>query len=318
MYNADKFRLLLNTLVTTLGFVVLLADGRIEALLIWLAATLLTRIFVSITTVMRVLDNLLLFVPQQLMLGKFIVRSILNSRNKTFRWKGRSNCIYASAQEKEAIYRSYISNDMATWRNTIDAMHEESNKSNLRELELLNYEYGYVGWSIGDKRKSEAKLYLNRCMDRLVKLRNENYRVSVLDAYESAFLGFQIGLANLKAPRLGPRSLDFAKRSVEHDDNNALGFIQLGNIYFFMPPLFGGSKERAIEYYLRAEQLMAADGKGDWNYLALLVQIAGAFEDKGEIDKANSFYLKSLYYEPNFSWVKDELYPSFTKKHNIK
>ncbi|MDD4690554.1 MAG: glycosyltransferase family 2 protein [Eubacteriales bacterium] len=77
-------------LVTTLGFVVLLADGRIEALLIWLAATLLTRIFVSITTVMRVLDNLLLFVPQQLMLGKFIVRSILNSRNKTFRWKGRS------------------------------------------------------------------------------------------------------------------------------------------------------------------------------------------------------------------------------------
>ena len=136
------------------------------------------------------------------------------------------NCIYASAQEKEAIYRSYISNDMATWRNTIDAMHEESNKSNLRELELLNYEYGYVGWSIGDKRKSEAKLYLNRCMDRLVKLRNENYRVSVLDAYESAFLGFQIGLANLKAPRLGPRSLDFAKRSVEHDDNNALGFIQ--------------------------------------------------------------------------------------------
>lgn len=131
MYNADKFRLLLNTLVTTLGFVVLLADGRIEALLIWLAATLLTRIFVSITTVMRVLDNLLLFVPQQLMLGKFIVRSILNSRSKTFRWKGRSNCIYASAQEKEAIYRSYISNDMATWRNTIDAMHEESKKKQL-------------------------------------------------------------------------------------------------------------------------------------------------------------------------------------------
>lgn len=77
-------------LVTTLGFIVFLADGRTEALLIWLAATLLARIFVSITAVMKVSDNILLFVPQQLMLGKFIIRSILNSRKKTFRWKGRT------------------------------------------------------------------------------------------------------------------------------------------------------------------------------------------------------------------------------------
>ena len=77
-------------LTTTLGFIVFLADGRIEALLLWLVATLLARIFVSITALMKVSDNLLLFVPQQLMLGKFILRSILNNRKKTFRWKGRT------------------------------------------------------------------------------------------------------------------------------------------------------------------------------------------------------------------------------------
>lgn len=226
--------------------------------------------------------------------------------------------VFASAQEKETIYRSYIVNDMASWKIIIDAMHTESNKNNERELELLNYEYGYIGWCIGNKRKSEARLYLNRSIERLGRLRKENYRVPILDAYDSAFLGFQIGLANLKAPRLGPRSLDFAKKSVATVDNNDLGFIQLGNIYYFMPPLFGGSKEKAIEYYLRAEKLMAADGNGDWNYLALLVQLAGAFEETGKIDKAGSFYLKALSYEPGFSWVKDELYPAFTKKHNTK
>ena len=225
-------------------------------------------------------------------------------------------CIFASAQEKETIYRSYISNDMATWKKTIDAMHAETNKSNEREFELLNYEYEYIGWSIGSKRKSEARLYLDRSTERLSRLRKKNYRVSFLDAYESAFLGFQIGLANLKAPRLGPRSLDFANKSVEDDDKNALGLIQLGNIYLFMPPLFGGSKEKAIEYYLRAEQIMAPNGKGDWNYLALLVQLAGVLEETGNIDKAGSFYLKALSLEPGFSWVKDELYPAFTKKHN--
>lgn len=226
--------------------------------------------------------------------------------------------VFASAQEKETIYRSYIANDMASWKIIIDAMHTESSKNNERELELLNYEYGYIGWCIGNKRKSEARVYLNRSIERLGRLRKENYSVPILDAYDSAFLGFQIGLANLKAPRLGPRSLDFAKKSVETVDNNALGFIQLGNIYYFMPPLFGGSKERAIEYYLRAEKLMAADGNGDWNYLALLVQLAGALEETGKIDKAGSFYLKALSYEPGFSWVKDELYPAFTKKHNTK
>ena len=228
------------------------------------------------------------------------------------------SCLLALAQEKEAIYRSYIYNDMATWKKTIDAMHAEPNKNNERELELLNYEYGYIGWSIGSKKNGEARIYLERGLERLKRLRKDNYRVAVLDAYESAFLGFQIGLANLKAPRLGPRSLDFAKKSVEQDENNALGYIQLGNIDFFMPPIFGGSKDRAIENYLRAEQLMEADGKGDWNYLALLVQLAEAFEVTGKIDKAGAFYVKALFSEPNFSWVKDELYPAFTKKHKTK
>ncbi|MDD4778762.1 MAG: glycosyltransferase family 2 protein [Fermentimonas sp.] len=77
-------------LVTTLGFIVFLAVGRTDDLWIWLIATLLTRIFASITAGMNVSDNLTLFIPQQLMLGRFIIRSILNSRKKSFRWKGRS------------------------------------------------------------------------------------------------------------------------------------------------------------------------------------------------------------------------------------
>jgi len=223
-----------------------------------------------------------------------------------------------TAGEKETIYQAYLTNDMATWKTTIDAMHAEKGKNNERELELLNYEYGYIGWCIGNKRKSEAKRYLERSLERIERLKKANHRLPLLQAYESAYLGFQIGLANLKAPRLGPKSLDAAKESVAGDDKNALGYIQLGNIDYFMPPLFGGSKERAIEHYLRAERLMAPNGRGDWNYLALLVQIASAYEETGKIAMADSFYRKALSLAPDFRWVKDELYPAFTKKHNIK
>lgn len=223
-----------------------------------------------------------------------------------------------TAGEKETIYRAYLTNDMATWKTTIDAMHAEAGKNNERELELLNYEYGYIGWCIGNKRKSEAKRYLERSLERIERLKKANHRLPLLQAYESAYLGFQIGLANLKAPRLGPKSVNAAKESVAGDDGNALGYIQLGNIDYFMPPLFGGSKERAIEHYLRAEQLMAADDRGDWNYLALLVQIASAYEETGNIAMADSFYRKALSLAPGFTWVRDELYPAFTKKHDIK
>jgi len=224
-------------------------------------------------------------------------------------------CTLVTAGEKETIYRAYLTNDMAVWKGTIEAMHVEADKSHERELELLNYEYGYVGWCIGNNRKSEAKIYMERSLERIDRLKAANYRLPLLQAYESAYLGFQIGLAKLKAPRLGPKSLDAAKASVANDDKNALGYIQLGNIDYFMPPLFGGSKERAIEHYLRAERLMASTGKGDWNYLALLVQLATAYEETDNIAMADSFYRKALSLAPGFSWVKDELYPAFTKKH---
>lgn len=76
-------------LVTTFGFIPFLVAGRWDGLLLWLAATLFTRIAASLTVGMRVGDNLLLFLPQQLMLGAFILRSLINRRNKTFTWKGR-------------------------------------------------------------------------------------------------------------------------------------------------------------------------------------------------------------------------------------
>ncbi len=77
-------------LVTTFGFVAFLIAGRWDGLCLWIAATLLTRIAASLTAGMKVGDNLLLFQPQQLMLGAFILRALINKRKKSFTWKGRT------------------------------------------------------------------------------------------------------------------------------------------------------------------------------------------------------------------------------------
>ena len=86
-----------------------------------------------------------------------------------------------------------------------------------------------------------------------------------------------------------------------------------------MPAVFGGSKKKAIEYYLKAEKLMTVgDVKNDWNYLSTLTLIAGAYEELGNYEKAETYYLKILSISPQFTWVKNNLYPKFLSKKSKK
>lgn len=216
---------------------------------------------------------------------------------------------------QEKIYKAYVFDDMASWKNTIDAMHTESAKPLERELELLNYEYGYIGWCIGNNLKAEARVYLQRGESRILKLKQNGYKLALLHAYQSAFYGYEIGLNKLKAPFFGRKSINEAKKSVEIDNNNYLGYIQLGNIEFYMPTAFGGSKKKSLEYYLKAEELMQkGNTQNNWNYLSLITQIAQLYEALADDDKAELYYKKALKIAPEFSWVKDELYPNFLKK----
>ena len=86
-----------------------------------------------------------------------------------------------------------------------------------------------------------------------------------------------------------------------------------------MPPIFGGSKSEALLYYHQAESIMLENPsnlKEDWNYLSLLVNIAEAYTEMKDYDKAEEYFKQILEVEPNFNWVKNELYPDFIKKRD--
>lgn len=225
----------------------------------------------------------------------------------------------AQANEKTVIYDSYVSSNMNLWKKTMDAMAQEPSRTNERELELLNYEYGYIGWCIGNKKTAEAKKYLERGQQRMDILMKKNYKVSMIHAYKSAFYGFEIGLNKAKAPFWGKKSIDAAKQAVATDATNPYGYIQLGNIEYYMPAVFGGSKKKAVEYYLKAEKLMEkGDVKNDWNHLSLLTIIARAYEELGNAEKADAYYTRILGISPQFTWVKNDLYPEFHSKKTKK
>ncbi len=219
---------------------------------------------------------------------------------------------------KKEIYQAYIGNYMNRWQNIIDKMEQE--KVNEKDFlsQLVNYQYGYIGWCIGNDKDDLAREYLDKAEKNLDLLSKQNANPSTIHAYESAFYGFKIGLSRIRAPFYGPRSIRHAEQAIELDANNPLGHIQYGNSQFYMPSVFGGSKKEAISHFQKAEELMEQHPealKNNWNYLSLLTLIAQSFEEMEQYDKAEDYYRKILKIEPDFSWVKDELYPAFIKNH---
>ena len=220
------------------------------------------------------------------------------------------------ASYKSDIYNAYISNNMGKWKTTIDEMNLVQNKSNEFILELLNYQYGYIGWCIGNKKNKLAEEYIDLGQKNIQILEKSNYKISMVNSYKSAFYGFRIGLNKAQAPFIGPKSVDCTKLAMKQDDKNPYGYIQFGNSEYYMPAMFGGSKKVALEYYEKAEKLMEsnpAQAKEDWNYLSLLTMIAEAYTELKYYKSAKAIYEKILRIEPNFLWVKNELYPNLLR-----
>jgi tetratricopeptide (TPR) repeat protein len=227
-------------------------------------------------------------------------------------------CSYTSyGNFKSDIYSAYIKGDMRRWKQVMVEMENTKLAQPAYILELVNYQYGYIAWCIGNKMEDEAEIYLAKAEENIIFLENKKFDLSMVNGYKAAFYGYRIGLNSFKAPFYGPKSSKCADNAIAINKNNPFGYVQYGNIQYYMPSAFGGSKQEAIDYYTKAEKLMEQDKDkiaGDWNYLNLLTIIANAYIDIKQPEKAKIYFEKILKTEPNFEWVKDNLYPELLKR----
>ncbi|NMC41997.1 MAG: hypothetical protein GYA43_12650 [Bacteroidales bacterium] len=56
------------------------------------------------------------------------------------------------------------------------------------------------------------------------------------------------------------------------------------------------------------------NNSGDWNYMHLLTLVARAYTYVGDYASSMKFVDRILAIEPEFTWVKKELYPELMKK----
>lgn len=223
------------------------------------------------------------------------------------------------ASNRTSIYQAFIGNKMEEWKRTVDDMEQKQPFHNDQLLELVNYQYGYIAWCIGNQRMKEARIYLDRAYSTLKKLKENQGNASIVSAYEAAFYGFEIGLAQYKAPYYGLKSIDAVKNALALDPKNWMAYIQSGNIQYYMPAIFGGSKNEALQLYKKAQVLMEKDPNNiheNWNYLNLLLQLGEGHAQRKDFDQAAAYYEKIISLEPRFLWVKNELYPKIIEQIN--
>ena len=218
---------------------------------------------------------------------------------------------------KSEVYDCYITNRMPVWKSVIDQLSSHSEKDSDSLLELINYQYGYIGWCLENNQKDEAIVYLKLAEENVKLLEGINFQRSLVSAYRSAFYGFHIAISKFSAPLIGPKSAECARKAVMLDPNQPFAYIQLGNVKFHSPAIMGGSKSEALSYYLKAKTLMekkSGELHGDWNYLCLLITISKAYESVNNLLKAKLLYEEILRFEPRISWVRNDLYPKLLKR----
>jgi len=218
---------------------------------------------------------------------------------------------------KNKVYNAYVRNRMDEWKKIIDSLDKVSNKSNQLILELVNYQYGFIAWCLSNDKKKMAEKYLKKAINYINKLESEKFKLSEVYSYKSAFIGFEIAINPWKAPFIGSNSIEFAKYAISLDSLNYLAFIQLGNAEYYRPKILGGSREKALKYYIKALQIMEknlGEIKNDWNYINLLTTIGKIYLELSDYENSRLYFEKVLKIEPNFLWVKNELYPELLNK----
>lgn len=226
----------------------------------------------------------------------------------------------ATPDYKTTVLDLYLKGDMSQWEGIIDKVSTLPEwKSDDRQLEILTYYYGLIGHLLDKKRKDDAERELSKAMDLAGRMYKKMPDNALLLGLMANFTGFQIALSPLKATTLAKGMMAKAKKSMALSPDDPYVNILYSNILFYMPSVFGGSKEKALEGYQKARRYMESHAgytQDNWMYIQLLASI-GLVEEKNEnYAAARKIYQKILQLYPDHSHVKNVAYPRVMQKIN--
>ncbi len=226
-------------------------------------------------------------------------------------------CVKAELTHKKVFYRTFVNREMYKWGELIHAFETNTPPKTIdQKLELINYYYGYIGHLMNKKKHEAAEEYIDKGQDLIDNVIKLSPRNTVALSYKGAFIGFKMGFSKMKAVYLAPKCMLEINKAYKLDHENSQIIINKANLLFYSPSALGGDKDDALQLYHKAMVLMekSKDTDQNWNYLNLLTTIAMGLDKTDKPHEAKKMYEKILKIEPDFKWVRDDLYPNLLRR----
>ena len=161
---------------------------------------------------------------------------------------------------KATAFNLFLNGKISQWPWVINKMVADPKLQDTEgQLEILTYYYGLVGHLMDVGQKKQASENLRKANELAMKLYKTNPDNPLLLGLMSNLTGFQIALSPLKATTLAKGMMNKAKKSIAKGPNDPHVNILYSNILFYMPGIFGGDTEKALQGYKKALQTMEAD-----------------------------------------------------------
>ena len=200
----------------------------------------------------------------------------------------------------------------------MDKMEQEYQGANMEVLfDLTIAQYGYIAYCMAIDQKKLASDYVKKAKLNAEIMLDHDPKWARAHATRGALYGFEAGQAPYKAIVIGPRANKEVDKAMVLDPANPYIWMEKGNIDLYKPKIFGGNKHDAIKYYLKSVELYEEDTQlteKNWLYLNTLMGLAAAYVKTGHIKRADQTYLKILEVEPDYIWIRDDVYPKFREK----
>lgn len=224
-------------------------------------------------------------------------------------------------KNKEILYEAYISGDNKLWKSAMENLNTSyKNTNNIVYLfELAKSQYGYMGVLIDRSEFKEARELLPKAERNIKKLIKYNPNWSDAHGLKAGIYGFKIILYPTQVVINGPKGKGYLEKATSFNDLSPSIIVEMANYKYHTPSLLGGDVDEAIKYYESAVRLfeLTNQKKHNWQYINTMVWLAISLDKKGKSKEAKEVLRKVLDIEPDFYWVKNDLYPKIIKNESI-
>lgn len=220
---------------------------------------------------------------------------------------------WAQAPVGEPWFTDYVQGNLTDWNSQLTNAKIElpSPPTSDSLYNLLVAEFGAAGTEMKHHHANAAKQLLKEAMPQLATLKS--LETSARTWFISAALNsLAIHIDPWQAPFLGPKVQQEIQNAQQADPSLPEVWMMKGEISYNEPPMFGGSTEKALEYWQKARRLWQngpSEARHTWLYLYDLADLLKALNKAGHSNQAQEIWQEMLTEAPGLASQHDRFWP---------